>query len=38
MSNKNKGVDQGFQDAFKQIKEAAATRKKDTEEYYGTCQ
>ncbi len=36
MSNKNKGVVEGFQDAFKQIKEAASNRKKDREAYFGT--
>jgi hypothetical protein len=34
--NKNKGVVEGFQDAFKQIKEAASTRKKDREAFFGT--
>ena len=36
MSNKNKGVIESFQDAWKQIKEAKSNSKRDKEAYFGT--
>ena len=36
MSNKNKGVIEGFQDAWKQIKEAKKNSKKDRDDFFGT--